>query len=132
MALEQEGDEAPSVSVEYSTDTTTWTAWDGTSVEAVKKNSEYEIYVRGTNNRTFGEDWWNYNCFVIDGENAEVKCNGNIETLLDYTTVLAGQHPEKESCCFYGLFYECEALTSAPSLPATELSESCYANMFYG
>jgi hypothetical protein len=30
------------------------------------------------------------------------------------------------------MFYECTSLTTAPELPATTLTESCYENMFYG
>lgn len=33
---------------------------------------------------------------------------------------------------FYRLFTDCDGLQTAPKLPATELVEGCYANMFDG
>ena len=33
--------------------------------------------------------------------------------------------------CFYGLFSDCDVLTSAPELPATTLTIGCYYGMFY-
>lgn len=32
--------------------------------------------------------------------------------------------------CYYGLFYGCHSLASAPELPAKKLSEGCYTQMF--
>ena len=34
--------------------------------------------------------------------------------------------------CYAYMFYGCTGLTTAPNLPATTLTESCYSNMFYG
>ncbi|MCQ2209989.1 MAG: leucine-rich repeat protein [Paludibacteraceae bacterium] len=34
--------------------------------------------------------------------------------------------------CYYGLFYNCASLTSAPKLPAKNLSLQCYESMFSG
>ena len=34
--------------------------------------------------------------------------------------------------CYYGMFYNCSSLTTAPELPATTLSSYCYYNMFRG
>lgn len=34
--------------------------------------------------------------------------------------------------CYSGMFSGCASLTKAPALPAMELAESCYSNMFYG
>ena len=62
-------------------------------------------------------------------ENVPVACTGDIRTLLDwekYKTV------NTENACFYGLFMDCKALTSAPELPATKLASYCYSNMFKG
>ena len=36
--------------IEYSTDMTTWTEWDGTTITAGQVNNNYKIYVRGVNN----------------------------------------------------------------------------------
>ena len=50
-------------------------------------------------------------------------------------------HPSKELilpattlavCCYFFMFHDCKALTTAPALPATTLAEGCYASMFEG
>ena len=64
---------------------------------------------------------------IIFGNSTPVACSGDIRTLLDYeeyTTV------DTSNAGFYGLFWGCNVLTSAPKLPATILAESCYENMF--
>lgn len=37
---------------------------------------------------------------------------------------------ELSNQCYYEMFYTCENLVTAPELPATELKASCYGNMF--
>jgi hypothetical protein len=34
--------------------------------------------------------------------------------------------------CYSGMFSDCTSLTTAPTLPATTLTDYCYSNMFYG
>jgi hypothetical protein len=34
--------------------------------------------------------------------------------------------------CYYAMFYGCTSLTTAPELPATTLATYCYDRMFYG
>ncbi len=131
LALVRSNQYAPSVNVEYSTDGNTWTTWDGTSVAAVQTNGVYAIYVRGSDNTQFATATSQYNYFSITGS-GRVACSGNIETLLNYTAVLAKEHPEMDDYCFYGLFENCTALTKAPKLEATDLTMGCYECMFYG
>ena len=60
--------------------------------------------------------------------NVMVACTGDIRTLLDY------DHYETVSTSearFVKLFYNCQALTSAPKLPATNIASDCYNGMFY-
>ena len=59
--------------------------------------------------------------------NAEVECEGDIRTLLDYRTYKTVNTNEAR---FFRLFYACGQLISAPDLPATNLAKSCYASMF--
>ena len=33
--------------------------------------------------------------------------------------------------CYYNMFYNCKSLETAPALPATELASGCYSQMFY-
>ena len=53
------------------------------------------------------------NTHIVDASNLRLP----FTTLTDY--------------CYYRLFYECTALTSAPELPATTLASYCYKYMFY-
>ena len=117
--------------LEYFASNKTWTTWDGTStLSSVDNDGEYVLYLRGTGNTKIGYyDGNDYIPWEISG--TDVRCNGNIETLLDYATVEAGQHPTMaEQDCFGGLFMGCMALTKAPDLPATTLEIYCYGSMF--
>ena len=79
--------------LEYFASNKAWTTWDGTiTLSAVDNDGEYVLYLRGTGNTHIGYyDGDNYIPWVING--TDVRCNGNIETLLDYATVEAGEHP---------------------------------------
>ena len=118
--------------LEYFASDRTWTTWDGTTpLSLVNSNDEYVLYLRGTGNTALSyhdetEDI--YTGWAING--TDVRCNGNIETLLDYATVETGQHPAMANFCFSSLFSGCAALTQAPSLPATTLAVGCYSGMF--
>lgn len=60
--------------------------------------------------------------------NVMVACTGDIRTLLDY------DHYETVSTSearFVKLFNNCQALISAPKLPATDIASDCYNSMFY-
>ena len=120
--------------LEYFASDRTWTTWDGTTpLSSVDKDGEYVLYLRGTGNTALSyhdETEDAYTGWVING--TDVRCNGNIETLLDYATVETGQHPAMANYCFCSLFTECIALTKAPDLPATTLVEGCYGSMFAG
>ena len=120
--------------LEYFASDRTWTTWDGTTpLSSVNSNDEYVLYLRGTGNTALSyhdETEDTYAGWVING--TDVRCNGNIETLLDYATVETGQHPAMEIFCFSSLFSGCAALTQAPSLPATTLAAGCYSGMFVG
>lgn len=74
-------------------------------------------------------DWENYSTITFDNPSVEVKCSGDIRTLINYTayaTVATG------NCRFCSLFKGCSVLTSAPELRATELKDYCYYSMFEG
>jgi len=109
----------------YSTDTTTWNVWSGTSELSSVGN---KLYLRGTGNTRItysSEHRW-----VLTGSN--IECIGNIENLLDWETVALGNHPTMANYCFQSLFQDCTSLTTAPALPATTLVDSCYYGMFKG
>ena len=120
--------------LEYSTDTSTWSTWDGTTtLSSAISGSDNVLYLRGIRNTKIGcfdENKHKFISWVING--TDVRCDGNIETLLDYATVEVGQHPTMTNYCYTGMFYGCTALTTAPTLPATTLATMCYGFMFYG
>ena len=107
--------------VEYSTDRTTWTTWNGTAISSSNK----KLYLRGSGNTTFYTQKGAR--FVLSDK---AGCSGNLNTLLEYSnppTVLS------KSRCYDSMFYGCANLTTAPELPATMLEgERCYGSMFYG
>ena len=111
--------------LEYFASDGTWTTWDGISaLSAVYDDGEYVLYLRGTGNTiiTRGAKW------TLTG--SDIACIGNIENLLDYTTVESGKHPPMADGCYQSMFYNCTSLTQAPSLPATTLANNCYYGMF--
>lgn len=144
----------------YSTDGSTWNEWDGTSLTAESVDEGYALYFRGSNNTHLGKypdvDSWNTK-WVLTG--SDITLSGNIESLLDYSTVDGGGHPTMGIRCFVGwmsdntalvsasglllpaptlsascyssMFKQCSNLVSAPNLPATTLAENCYYEMFY-
>ena len=60
--------------------------------------------------------------------NVMVACTGDIRTLLDYSNY---DKVNTSQARFVNLFNNCQALTSAPKLPATDIASDCYNGMFY-
>ena len=110
------------ISLEYSYNGTDWSAWD---LNSLTVNSGDALYIRGNNPRGFSSSPEAYYIFVIEGD--KVSCSGNIMSLIDYKNL-----PDVIPCdyCFYGLFENCNALTTAPELPAKTLADWCYCGMF--
>ena len=113
---------SPSVSLEYSYDDIDWSEWN---LSGLTINSGDTLFIRGYNPKGFSSSSIDYYKFVIEGD--KVSCSGNIMSLIDYKTL-----PDIIPCdyCFYVLFSDCTALTTAPELPATELTNRCYSWMF--
>ena len=59
--------------------------------------------------------------------NVMVACTGDIRTLLDYSNY---DKVNTSQARFLKLFNNCQALTSAPKLPATDIASDCYNSMF--
>ena len=77
--------------LEYFSEDKTWTVWDGTTtLSAVADDGEYVLYLRGTGNTVITGNNYNYR-WVLTG--SDISCTCNIENLLDYATVTAGNHP---------------------------------------
>ena len=116
--------------LEYSTDASAWSTWDGTTtLSSANNNGEHVLYLRGTGNTVIAGNSPNYK-WVLTGSN--IGCIGNIENLLDYATVESGEHPKMETNCYRYMFRDCTSLTQAPELPATTLASYCYRSMFDG
>ena len=116
--------------LEYFSSNRIWTTWDGTTIlSAVADDGEYVLYLRGTGNTVITGNKPNYR-WVLTGN--DIACIGNIENLLDYATVEAGNHPTMANYCYRSMFQDCTSLTQAPALPATTLTNGCYNSVFYG
>ena len=116
--------------LEYSTDTSTWSTWDGTTtLSSATSGSDNVLYLRGTGNTVITGSSMKYR-WVLTGSN--IACIGNIENLLDYATVESGSHPAMANYCYNFMFAGCSSLTTAPALPATTLTDYCYFHMFHG
>ena len=114
--------------LEYFSSDKTWTVWDGTTtLSAIADDGEYVLYLRGTGNTVITGSSENYR-WILTG--SDIKCIGNIENLLDYSTIASGEHPTMASHCYYHMFYGCTSLTQAPELPAMMLVDYCYYSMF--
>ena len=114
--------------LEYSTDATTWSTWNGTEISSSGNN----LYLRGTGNTKITGESQNSNFVFTGTDTLKIACEGNIENLLDYKTVSAGGHPTMAPSCYRVMFFNCTALTTAPELPATTLDAYCYYYMFSG
>ena len=87
------------------------------------------LRLRGTNINGTASSWNNFSTFTFTKPKVKVACKGDIRTLLDwrnYSTV------DTQNARFCNLFDNCEALTSSPGLPATNLADDCYYYMFAG
>ncbi len=110
--------------VQYSFDGSSWNSF--VSGKAVSIEAFQSMYVKGNNAAGFSSSESDYTSFVMNGK---ISASGSVMSLIDQTgesTVI----PNK--CCFLSLFNGCEALISAPELPATTLTEKCYYMMFMG
>lgn len=105
-----------------SSDAENWTQWD---LSDKTINPGEKLYMYGENNR-FGASESNGWKFVMTG--GTVAASGDITTLLtnDGTSELTATYT------FAYLFEQCTSLTTAPALPATTLTTSCYKSIFNG
>lgn len=108
---------APSVSLEYTTDGSTWNDFIAGTTTVTLPNVGDRMAIRAkTTNSTLATDSGKYNKFVMTGKIAAadsimylLKNDGDLDTI-------------SSNYCFSHLFYQCAAMTSTPELPATTLS----------
>ena len=118
---------APTEGQEFETSTNgvDWSAFIPGTTTISLTNVGDKVYFRG-NNTTVSESSSMYYSFVMTGL---IAASGNIMSLLDKTcqsTVISSDY------CYYDMFIGCTSLTTAPALPATNLSGYCYYDMFRG
>ena len=106
--------------LEYSTDTITWNAFDTTT--NISLNNGDKVYVRGV--LSADNSLSKHTQFKMSGK---IAASGNCNAIWNYQDLNA---PLKAWCGFM-MFYECTSLTAAPELPATELAYKCYWRMFW-
>ena len=106
-----------------------WKMWDGSAIASGEIENNHYIYLRGTGNSKITGTTSSSVKWSIIGTN--IACNGDIDLLLDYSTVKNGNRPALASYCYSNMFQGCTSLTAAPSLPATTLANNCYNSMFY-
>ena len=124
IAMALTGTVTPLPELEYSTDGSTWTAFEiGTTTVDLADGEK--VYFRG-DNTAFASVADNYVKFVMTGS---IAASGNIMSLLDKKCASKTIPADN---CFKLLFWSCNSLTSAPELPATTLTTGCYASMFQG
>ena len=112
--------------LEYSVDTITWNIFDTTT--NIPLNNGDKVYVRGMLSGDNSVDYKNgdHDCtqFKMSGK---IATSGNCNAIWNYQDLNA---PLKAYCGCY-MFSGCSSLITAPELPATTLTESCYNYMFY-
>ena len=104
--------------------------WKTVESEEVTFGDTYgDLRLRGTNKNGTATDKSNYSTIKFTDDNVKVACTGDIRTLLDYKNYKTVATDQARFCC---LFFNCNALTSAPQLPATTLASKCYSYLFSG
>lgn len=62
----------------------------------------------------------------------DISCSGNLDSLLDYRKILAGEEPVMGDYCYCSMFFGQDELITAPAMPNRQLTPFCYAAMYYG
>lgn len=102
----------------------TWTEYDAKGIISLNKNETVKF--KGTYITTGIDSNGVRHCFEMSGQ---VSASGSVTSLTDGN----GNDPEVTigEKCYYGMFWECKSLTTAPELPAVNLATQCYEYMFY-
>ena len=114
-----------------STDGVNWVKWENPSTNGISLSVGESVCIKADEdalNRTatywYASDFYsNYNYFSSTGK---INCSGDIRSIVKLVA------PGIYDYWLTSLFKKCSSLTSAPELPATTLTSTCYANMFDG
>ena len=118
---------APAVTLETSFDGEIWEPFTVGETTITLPNVGDKVYFRAGEggNTAMASSANDYNNFsIITGR---IAASGNIMSLLN------GDSPDSiiAAHCYPSIFRDCTALVQAPELPATTLTGSCYASMFW-
>ena len=109
--------------VDFSTSTTTGTI--------MLEEANDKVYFRNIRQASdvsgFSKDYASGNNHYQFKMSGSIAASGNVMSLVDSdveTEIIPAEY------CFYRLFEDCKALTSAPELPADILKDNCYDSMF--
>lgn len=112
--------------LEYSVNFGEWKKYTSSSVTFGGKYGNLRL--RGTNENGTAESATKYaRISITQPGNGNVKCTGDIRTLLNYKNY---KNVNTSNARFCYLFNKCDVLTSVPDLPATNLADNCYLHMF--
>ena len=107
--------------LEYSFNSIDWFNMNTSII--INLNANNKVYLRGILSADNTSS--NYTQFKMTGK---VAASGNINSIWNYRDLNA---PLKKYCGYY-MFEGCTSLTTAPELPALDISNDCYNNMFSG
>jgi hypothetical protein len=126
IGMKQSYEDAPSVTIQYSTDKSTWNNFtpDETDRYFCTLNTGDKVYLKGNVDTFYDLGYEEYNYFISTGN---FKASGSIDSLRNFSTTLTYS-------CYGCLFESCTGLTSASELEllATTLADNCYNSMFSG
>ena len=109
----------------YSTDAVNWSAYTiGTDI--VLENVGDKVWMRAGEGGNSGGWHTSAMAFYRFKMTGLIAASGNLMSIVD------GETETFTAKVFRSLFQGCTSLTTAPSLPATTLADSCYSQMFYG
>ena len=161
LSIKKSDTSAPTLTIEYSTDKTTWQTLGTTSTTALTYTLQVgdKVYLRCDTNTGWGS---NASGTYSNRINGCSKVGGNIMSLLYGSNFTGNETTFRDSTqltfynlfnsntnlvnaqelllpattlrnyCYYCMFDGCTSLTTAPQLPATTLAISCYYSMFNG
>ena len=113
---------------EYSVGGGNWVRFTGSISDVAFGGAGKDLRLRGKSSKGTANNAYSYSTIGFS-TGAQVKCTGDIRTLIDYTNYTG---VITSSAKFCSLFHSNTLLTTAPELPATDLKDGCYDSMFYG
>ena len=113
---------------EYSVGGGNWVRFTGSISDVAFGGAGKDLRLRGKSSKGTANNAYSYPTIGFS-TGAQVKCTGDIRTLIDYTDYTG---VGTSSAKFCSLFHLNTLLTTAPELPATDLKDGCYDSMFYG